>query len=501
MKLVRPLINYHMRQRINRIQFFLDNPLDTQELIFKDLVQTASGTIWGSFFDFKEIQSFEDYRNKLPLQDYESLKPYIDRTIKGERDVLWPGKTKWFAKSSGTTSDRSKYIPITKEALQNCHYQSGQDVLTLYLENFPERGIFSGKGMVMGGSQSIHSLNEEAITGDLSAILMQNMPIIGEIYRVPKLEVALMDDWEEKLSMLIESTLSEDLTNISGVPSWTLVFFQRVLEQSGMTDIAEVWPNLELFVHGGVSFAPYREAYKKVNPSGSMSLQEVYNASEGFIAIQDKPGRADMLLLLDNGIYYEFLPVNADSDQEVVSLSGVETGVVYSLIISTNGGLWRYQLGDTIEFTDLNPYRIKIAGRTKHFINVFGEELMVTNTDKALAEVCAKHQCTVRDYTVGPIFMQSEKGGGHEWMIEFVAPPNDIKSFAEDLDKALQTLNSDYAAKRSYDLAIGFPVIRILEAGTFDKWLKSKGKLGGQHKVPRLSNERKYLEELSKWLS
>jgi hypothetical protein len=355
--------------------------------------------------------------------------------------------------------------------------------------------------MVMGGSQSIHSLNEEAITGDLSAILMQNMPIIGEIYRVPKLEVALMDDWGEKLDMLIETTLPEDLTNVSGVPSWTLVFFQRVLERTGMMDITEVWPNLELFVHGGVSFTPYREAFKNVNPSGSMAFQEVYNASEGFIAIQDQPGREDMLLLLDNGIFYEFMPFSSDSEADIVPLAEVQKGEIYSVIISTNGGLWRYQLGDTIEFTDLDPYRIKIAGRTKHFINVFGEELMVANTDKAISDICQKHDCTVRDYTVGPIFMDGEKSGGHEWMIEFVFPPNNLEAFVKDLDQRLQELNSDYAAKRSYDLAIGFPVVRVLQKGTIDAWLKSKGKLGGQHKVPRLSNERKYLEELSKWLS
>jgi hypothetical protein len=492
-----------MRQRMNRIRWFMENPLDAQALVFSDLINSASDTVWGNFYNYKGIQSYDSFKGAVPLQDYESLKPYINRSIKGERDVLWPGKTKWFAKSSGTTSDRSKYIPITKEALQDCHYQSGRDVMTIYLENFQERGLFAGKGMVMGGSYSMHALNEDAVCGDLSAILMQNMPIIGEIYRVPKLDVALMDDWEEKLERLVEETQDEPLTNISGVPSWTLVFLRKALEKAGCSDVSELWPDLELFVHGGVSFTPYREAYKEMNSMGRMNYLEVYNASEGFISIQDQPDRDDMLLLLDNGIFYEFIPLNAKGEEKdrIVDLSGVEKGVVYAVVISTNGGLWRYQLGDTIEFIDLNPYRIKVSGRTKHFINVFGEELMVWNTDKALNEVCLKHQSTVRDYTVAPIFMEEGSKGGHEWLVEFDKEPKDLQAFVNDLDDALMSVNSDYAAKRSYDLALEKPKLHVLRPGSFDHWLKSKGKLGGQHKVPRLSNSREYLEDILKSLA
>ncbi len=502
MKLVSPLISFHMRQRMSRIQWFIDNPFEAQELVFQDLIVKAATTEWGKNYRFDELNSQGSFKERIPLQDYESLKPFIQRSMRGERDVLWPGRTKWFAKSSGTTSDRSKFIPITNESLHDCHYQSGRDVMTLYLENFPNKNVFAGKGMVMGGSHSISAVNEDSICGDLSAILMQNMPIIGEIYRVPKLEVALLDDWEEKAEMLVKSTIGENLTNISGVPSWTLVYLRNALEATGKRDIAEIWPNLELFMHGGVNFQPYRTAFEAINPSGTLSYQEVYNASEGFIGIQDRPDKDDMLLLLDNGIYYEFIPKSewGKENPRTKSLDEVEMDEIYALVISTNSGLWRYQIGDTIRFTDLNPHRIKIEGRTKHFINVFGEELMVANTDSALSKVCPLHDCEVRDYTVAPIFMKESDSGGHEWLIEFGKEPSDMSQFIIDLDKELQSVNSDYAAKRSYDAAIKLPVVHSIPSGSFEKWLKMKGKLGGQNKVPRLSNERKYLEEIQSML-
>lgn len=494
MRLLNSLVSAFIRQRIESIQRASHHPVETQEQLLLRLVQSAKATEWGKRFDFSSVKNSTQFSERIPLQDYESLKPFIERMMQGEQNILWGSEISWFAKSSGTTNDRSKFIPVSNEGLRDCHFKGGRDVMTVYCHNHPGTKIFSGKGLLMGGSHQINQLNENIRYGDVSAVMLQNMPLLAHWIKTPELAVALLDDWEEKLQRMAEITLQQNVTHIAGVPTWTMVLIRKILEKSGKQNLADVWQNLELYIHGGVSFTPYREQFKKLIPSEKMRYMETYNASEGFFALQDSSSADDMLLLMDNGVYYEF--IDSSAPLKVTSLSEVEKGKTYSLVISTNSGLWRYQIGDTIQFTSTNPYRIKIAGRTKHFINVFGEEVMVDNTDRAVAEACKKTGALVSDYTVAPIFLEGNNKGGHEWLIEFEKAPADLKEFTSALDTELRSLNSDYDAKRYKDIALQRPVVHAIPSGTFYLWLKSKGKLGGQNKVPRLANQRDVLEEI-----
>lgn len=488
-----------MKKRLHQIDLFRKYPLEVQQELFERMIAHADSTEWGTTHRFASIKTYDDFRQQVPLQDYESVKPWIDRLMEGEQNLLWPQETKWFAKSSGTTSDRSKFIPVTRESLEECHYKGGKDLLALYYENYPNRKLYNGKHLIVGGSAQVLPLSHDSYQGDLSAIILKNLPWWAEIRRTPSREIALMSDWETKIEKMALSTMHEDVYIIAGVPSWTMVLANKILELTGKQHLREVWPNLELFMHGGVSFEPYRESFRKLIPFDDMHYVETYNASEGFFGIQDDPSLNEMLLMLDYGIYYEFIPMDAYEGTEsktVLNLSQVETDVNYALVISTNGGLWRYIVGDTIRFSSLRPFRFRITGRTRSFINAFGEEVIVDNTDKAIAEACSKTKASIREYTVGPIYMDGLERGRHEWIIEFTQEPEDAKRFGIVLDETLRSVNSDYDAKRTNDMALQFPKIHTVGEGTFDAWLRDRGKLGGQHKVPRLSNNRVIVEQL-----
>lgn len=498
MEFINSILSWIMKKRIHQIEFFIKYPTEVQEEWLHSLVNNAKNTEWGKMYDYKSIQSINDFKQRVPIQNYDTLKPYIERMLKGEQNVLWPSEIKWFAKSSGTTSDKSKFIPVSTESLEECHYKGGKDLLSIYCHNKPETKIFTGKCLVLGGSHQINHLNEDSQYGDLSAVLIKNLPIWAEFHRTPDLSIALMDNWEEKIEKMANSTIPVNVTNISGVPTWTVILAKRILEITGKNNLLEVWPNLELYFHGAVNFAPYREQFKKLIPSDNMYYLETYNASEGFFGIQDQINSTEMLLMLDYGIYYEFIPMD-ELDKEhpnTLSLAEVELNKNYALVISTNAGLWRYMIGDTIKFTSLSPFRIQITGRTKHFINAFGEELIIDNAENALVVACRETGAIIKDYTAGPIYFGDSSTGGHEWIIEFEKMPDDVENFKLLLDNNLKKLNSDYEAKRKGDMALQFPTIHIAESQTFYNWMKSKGKLGGQHKVPRLSNDRKYLDEL-----
>jgi hypothetical protein len=459
----------------------------------------AQHTEFGLHYDFGTTKNSREFKERVPIQTYEDIKPLIDRLREGEQNILWPTKQKWFAKSSGTTSGKSKYIPVTTESLEECHYKGGKDALSIYYALNQEADVYSGKTLVLGGSSKIHSYNRTCYTGDLSAIIIRNLPVWVELKRIPNKSIALMEDWEKKIDMMAIASMNEDVRMVVGVPSWTLVLVKRIMEMKGKDKITEVWPNLELFLHGGVSFKPYRKQFDRIIDSPKMNYLETYNASEGFFGIQDRLGEEDMLLMLDYGIYYEFIPVeNANDDNpETLALDEVEMGKIYAIVISTNGGLWRYKIGDTIQFTSLHPFRIKVSGRTKHFINAFGEEVIIENAVQALEEACAAASASISDYTAGPVFMEGNNKGRHEWIIEFQESPDDIQRFQRVLDSALQSINSDYEAKRSFNLALEEPLIKTVPKGTFYNWMKARGKLGGQNKVPRLSNNREYLDEIN----
>ncbi len=480
-----------------RIEAWKANPHDSQREILQDLVTSAQYTEFGRKYEFSKLFTVRDFKDTVPLHEYDDLKPYIERLMAGETHLLWNTPVSWFAKSSGTTSDRSKFIPITEESLDDCHYKAAKDVLTFYYNFNPDSHLLTGKGLVIGGSHTISQLNEDVQYGDLSAVLMQNTPFYGNWMRTPELSIALMDEWESKIEKLAETTIRENVTSISGVPTWTLVLFRRILELTGKSTISEVWPSLELFMHGGVSFTPYREQFEKVIGK-DINYLEIYNASEGFFAAQERPGDDGMLLLVDHGVFMEFMPVEEYGKEkpQTVGLKDVVTGKNYGLVISTNGGLWRYVIGDTIQFTSTDPYRIRVSGRLKHYINAFGEEVIVENSDKAISIASQKTGAIVNDYTAAPIYFSEESNGAHQWLIEFEKEPTDFQTFVDELDAALRELNSDYDAKRHKDIALRKPVVQQLQPGVFKAWLKSKGKLGGQHKVPRLSNERMYIEEI-----
>lgn len=497
MTLFNSVISWFIRKRIHQIELFMKYPHEVQEEWFESLLHTARDTEWGLKYDYRTINSFEEYARRVPISDYNAMKPLIDRLRHGENNILWPTEVKWFAKSSGTTSDKSKFIPVTAEALEECHMKGGKDLLSIYCNNNPDSTIFSGKVLGMGGSFRSDDEMADTYHGDVSAIIMENLPFWIQLIRTPDMSVALMDEWEAKLSQMAMITKDEDVTNITGVPSWTLVLLNKILEITGASNIKEVWPNLELFVHGGVSFLPYREQFRKICPP-EMKYLETYNASEGFFGIQDRLDSDDMLLMLDYGIFYEFMPMGELEMEKPLTLPiwKVETGVNYAMVISTNAGLWRYLIGDTIMFTSTDPYRIKITGRTRSFMNAFGEELIIDNAEKALATACEKTSAIITEYTAAPIFLKDKEKAAHEWVIEFETPPESLEYFSEMLDNALKSLNSDYEAKRYHNLMLLLPVIRPVEKGTFYEWFRERGKLGGQHKVPRLSNERKYVEEI-----
>jgi hypothetical protein len=496
-------LKFHSRYR--RINFFKENPVEAQLEVFFDLLNKAQNTFWGRKYNYEKIiesRTAEDalllFKENVPVSSYDDLKPEIDRVCDLEDNVLWPGKLNYLAKSSGTTGSKSKIIPISDEALEVCHYGGGEDVLACYFKIKPDTKIFLGKTISIGGSFDSNFKNFNC--GDLSAILMKNLPFWASPFRAPKMAVALMGDWEKKLEEMARETINENIVALAGVPSWTLLLLKKVLEISKKENIFDVWPNLELFMHGGVSFAPYREQFKAIIPGDKMSYLEIYNASEGFFALNDDLERDDMLLMLDIGVFYEFIPLSEldKKHPSTLTVAELELGKIYALVISTNGGLWRYLIGDTVEITSIKPLRIKIAGRTKHFINVFGEELMVGNTDRALELALKKNQASVNDYTVCPIFIDNKNKGGHEWLIEFEKKPENLEKFTRDLDDALKTLNSDYEAKRYRDMVLSLPKINIARKNLFYDWLKSKNKLGGQNKVPRLSNSREYLDSLLK---
>jgi len=490
-----------IKKRVHQIDLFRKYPIDVQREILEKLIQGGLDSEWGKKHDFHSIKSYKDFKSKFELTTYEDLKPSIDRLLNGEQKVLWSSETKWFAKSSGTTSSKSKVVPVTKDALEECHQKGGKDLLSLYYHNFPNCKLYSGKHLIIGGSAKINPISKDSFTGDLSAILMKNLPWWAEIRRTPSREIALMTEWEEKIVRMAKSTIHEDVCILVGVPSWTLVLVKKILEYSGKKYLKEVWPNLELYMHGGVSFAPYEKEFKQLIGHEPINYVQSYNASEGFFGIQDQKESDELLLMLDYGIFYEFVPMSdfdGVNSEKVIDLSEVEIGVNYALVISTNAGLWRYIIGDTIKFTSKYPYRFKITGRTKSYINVFGEELIVENADRAIAITSEKLNAQIRDYTAGPIYMEEDQKGGHEWLIEFIDPPEDINEFGMFLDDVLKELNSDYEAKRYKNMVLQPLKIQLLENGTFDKWLKSKNKLGGQNKIPRLSNNRDFLDELLK---
>jgi hypothetical protein len=497
MKLFSPAISSLARMRLWRIEAWKNNPIDAQREVLQDLVTSAQYTEFGRQYNFSDLFNIRSFKQAVPIHEYNDIKPYIQRIMNGEQNILWNTPIYWFAKSSGTTSDKSKFIPISEESLEDCHYKAAKDVLTMYYQSNPDSELLTGKGLVLGGSHTISPMNHEAQYGDLSAVLLQNSPFWAHWLRTPELSIALMDEWEDKIEKLAGSSIKENVTSISGVPTWTLVLFKRILEITGKKNITEVWPSLQLYMHGGVSFTPYKEQFQRLIGKDIHYL-EMYNASEGFFAAQEIPGEDGMLLFTDHGIFMEFMPVNeyGKDNPRTIGLEEVEKGKNYAPVISTNGGLWRYLLGDTIQFTSLTPFRIKVSGRLKHFINAFGEELIVDNTDKAIALASEKTGAIVIDYTAAPVYFSDTSNGAHEWLIEFEKEPESIDRFLNELDAALKSLNSDYEAKRYKDIALRKPELHVVRKGIFSEWLRSKGKLGGQHKVPRLSNERYFIEEI-----
>ncbi len=502
MKVLNSIITWAFKQRIGQVEHFIEHPYKTQSKIFSHLMQTAKDTEFGKAYDFASITTIEQFKNRVPIYNYESLFPYIERVLKGQQNVLWPSPITWFAKSSGTTSGKSKFIPVSKETLDECHFKAGKDLMAIYCHNNPDSNVFSGKTLMMGGSHQKNNLNEKTKFGDVSAVMMQNMPLWSQFIRTPELKIALLDEWEEKLDLMAKSTVNQNVTNIAGVPTWTLVLIRYLFEMTGHTDVSDIWPNLELYVHGGVNFSPYKQQFMGLIGKQSMRYYQAYNASEGFFGMQIENHSDDMLLMLDYGVFYEFIPMAELHRQnpEAVTLDQVEVGHTYAIVISTNSGLWRYRIGDLVEFTSTNPFKIKVAGRTKSFINAFGEEVIVDNADQAILKACEATNAILKDYTAAPIYFSKDGQGAHEWLVEFEQSPTDLKLFTSILDEHLQSINSDYEAKRHKSIALGLPVVRKVPSDTFTNWLKIKGKLGGQNKVPRLKNDRSIIEDILKSL-
>lgn len=500
MPILKGIVSWLTIKRMSEINLFRQYPGNVQHDVLMELIEAAQDTEWGLDYEFESIQTYDDFRQRVPLQEYDDIKPYVERLRNGEKNLLWPGEIRWFAKSSGTTSDKSKFIPVSQEAIDLSHFRGGKDVMYINEHLYPDNRVLKGKGLIIGGSHKINNFNNESYFGDLSAILIENIPFYAEFLRTPKSSIALMENWEQKLEQMAHATIKENVTNISGVPSWTLVLIKRILEITKAKNILEVWPNLELFIHGGVSFTPYKSQYQQLIPNSEMHYLETYNASEGFFGIQDDPEDPSMLLMLDYGIFYEFIPMDEfyGPNPMALRIDEVKTGVNYAVVISTNGGLWRYVIGDTIQFTSTYPHKFLITGRTRHFINAFGEELIVDNAEKALKVACLKSGAEIVEYTAAPVYMKVDKQGAHEWLIEFEKEPADLEFFTYMLDEALKSTNSDYEAKRFKNYTLDMPIIHSIKKGTFHKWLEMKGKLGGQHKIPRLSNDRTYVDEILK---
>lgn len=500
MQILNSILTWVMRKRIHQIELFMKYPHDVQDEVLRRLLNTARYTEFGQKYAFDDLINYEDYKRRVPVHTYEQLFPYINRLMHGEQNVLWPSEVKWFAKSSGTTNARSKFIPVTTEALEECHFKGGKDMLSIYVNNYPDTKMFSGKGLGVGGSSQINEFDPTASShyGDVSAVIIQNLPPWAEFIRTPSLEVALMQNWEEKIERLARETIDVNVTHIAGVPTWTVLLLQHILTMEKKNSVLEVWPNLEVFFHGAVAFKPYKNLFRSIIPSDQMKYWETYNASEGFFGIQDRRDSEDLLLMLDYGVFYEFIPVD-QLDREypdALPLAEVEVGKNYAMVITTNAGLWRYNIGDTVKFTSIAPHRIRISGRTKHYINAFGEEVIIENAETAITCACEQTGAVIDNFTAAPIYLEKSKQGGHEWIIEFKTAPRDMGEFTHVLDDTLRKINSDYDAKRSMDLALVAPTIHSVAEGTFYNWMKKRGKLGGQNKVPRLSNSREFVDDI-----
>lgn len=490
------VVNWFIKQRIDQIQNFMNHPVETQKGVLFSQLFHAEHTEYGRKHQFSTISSYEDFRQRVPVVTYEDFEPHIERARKGEKDVFWPGAIKHFAKSSGTTNAKSKFIPISDDSLEDCHFKAGKDLVSIYANNHPNNTLFSNKNLRLGGSAELYE-DFNTKFGDLSAILIENLPFWVEITTTPGKKVSLMSEWESKLKAIVAEVKNQDVGSLTGVPSWMLVLLQRILADTGHHNIAELWPNLEVFFHGGISFIPYREQYRNIIGK-DINYYEIYNASEGFFGIQDQSGSDEMLLMLDYGIFYEFIPMDKfnPDDLQGIPLEEVELGKNYAIVITTNGGLWRYLIGDTVKFTSKYPFRIKISGRTKHYINAFGEELMIDNVEAALEEACRITGAEISDYTGAPVFMKDGEGGAHEWIFEFRKMPDDLQRFSASFDNHLKTINSDYEAKRYLNMTLNEPVVHVAKPNLFYNWMAQRGKLGGQNKVPRLSNDREYIEPL-----
>lgn len=501
MEVLNSFLTWVFKNRLGQIDKFKEDPHSVQQEALFALLLAAKSTEFGKTHQFGKIKTYTDFAARVPIFDYESFTPFLEKTMKGKQQVFWPTAIQWFAKSSGTTGSRSKYIPVSEESLEECHYKGGKDMMSLYVSNFPDSKIFTGKILSIGGTLEKNPLHPEgsARAGDVSALIMHNLPLWAQFMRTPSLETALMSDWEAKIERMALETMDENVTSIAGVPTWTIVLLQRILELKKASNILEVWPNLEVFFHGAVAFGPYRNLFNSLIPSDNMRYMEIYNASEGFFGMQDQPDSDELLLLLDYGIFYEFISTeNLEKENPpVVSLEGVEVGKNYALLISTNTGLWRYKIGDTVKFTSILPFRFRISGRTKHFINAFGEEVIVENAEAAISYACAHTGATLTNFTAAPIYFEdSQSKGAHEWVVEFNSPPSDLEDFADKLDQHLREINSDYDAKRHKNLALQRLQLHAAPVGFFESWLAKKGKLGGQYKVPRLSNSREFMEEI-----
>ena len=495
--IVNSLASWFLKKRFHQIELFLKYPIDVQNELLEQLLDTAKNTEIGKQYDFASISTYREFAERVPVTSYEDNHLQIERARKGESNIFWPTPIKWFAKSSGTTNSKSKFIPVSSASLEHCHYAASKDLLCMYLNNNPDANLFLGKSLRLGGSKELYKENA-TVYGDLSAILIDNMPFWAEYSSTPNNEVSLMADWELKMQAIVDQTIQENVTSLAGVPSWMLVLLNNVLESTGKSNLFEIWPNLEVYFHGGVNFDPYIEQYNAILPKDNFRYYEIYNASEGFFAIQDRNANKELLLMLDYGIFYEFIPMDTygSASQKVIPLEQVQVAKNYAIVITTNAGLWRYKIGDTVRFTSISPFRIKVTGRTKHHINVFGEELIIENAETALKQASKHTQCEILDYTAAPIFMEGREKGAHEWIIEFKTPPKDLSLFTKSLDSALMDLNSDYQAKRFNNITLNLPKVHVARQRLFYDWLKQKNKLGGQHKVPRLSNKRDFIEEL-----
>jgi hypothetical protein len=495
--IVNSLASWFLKKRFHQIELFLKYPIDVQNELLEQLLDTAKNTEIGKQYDFVSISTYREFAERVPVTSYEDNHLQIERARRGESNIFWPTPIKWFAKSSGTTNSKSKFIPVSSDSLEHCHYAASKDLLCMYLNNNPDANLFLGKSLRLGGSKELYKENA-TVYGDLSAILIDNMPFWAEYSSTPNNEVSLMADWELKMQAIVDQTIQENVTSLAGVPSWMLVLLNNVLESTGKSNLFEIWPNLEVYFHGGVNFDPYIEQYNTILPKENFRYYEIYNASEGFFAIQDRNANKELLLMLDYGIFYEFIPMDTygSASEKIIPLEQVQIAKNYAIVITTNAGLWRYKIGDTVRFTSISPFRIKVTGRTKHHINVFGEELIIENAEMALKQASKHTQCEIVDYTAAPIFMEGREKGAHEWIIEFKIPPKDLSLFTKSLDNALMDVNSDYQAKRFNNTTLNIPKVHLARQRLFYDWLKQKNKLGGQHKVPRLSNKRDFIEEL-----